>query len=131
MSPQQILDVQRHNLHVIMMATPPADIDDLAAWLQLENTRRARLRTHRVAPSDTLIRALRHVKAPMTAIWGEQDVFANPGLAERERVLREIQPDMAVHVVEQAGHWAMYEVVEAVNSLLLAGFQQISGRGGG
>lgn len=122
MSTAEILDVQRHNLNVIMMATSPENIDDFTAWLQLENTRRARIRTHIVAPSDTLIRALRQVSAPMTAIWGKQDVFAVPGLEERARALRSAQPDMPVHVVENAGHWAMYEAADAVNAILLKRF---------
>ena len=122
MSAAEVLDVQRHNLNVIMMATKPADIDDFTAWLQLENTRRARIRTHVVAPSDTLIRALRQVSAPMTAIWGKQDVFAIPGLEGRKRALRSAQPDMPVHVVANAGHWAMYEAADAVNAILLERF---------
>lgn len=119
-----ILDVQRHNLHVIMMATAPADIDDLAAWLQLQNTERARIRTHTVASSDTLLQALPRVTAPLTAIWGKQDVFLRPGVAERERVLRTIQPSAKIHLVDNAGHWAMYEAAETVNSLLLAAFER-------
>ncbi|MCG8545755.1 MAG: alpha/beta fold hydrolase, partial [Alphaproteobacteria bacterium] len=119
MSPADILDVQRHNLHVIMMAAKPADIDDFTAWLQLENTNRARLRSHVVAPSDTLIAALRDVPAPMTVIWGAQDVFATPDMTARTRALRTVQSGMPVHVLENAGHWAMYEAADAVNALLL------------
>jgi pimeloyl-ACP methyl ester carboxylesterase len=118
MSAGEVLDVQRHNLHVIMMAAEPSRIDDLAAWLQLENTKRARIRTHAVAPSDTLIRALPRVTAPLTAIWGRQDVFMRPGPEERERVLRAIQPNMALHLIDNAGHWAMYEAAREVNALL-------------
>jgi len=119
-----ILDVQRHNLHVIMMATPPDEIDDLAAWLQLQNTERARIRTHTVAPSDTLRRALPRVTAPLTAIWGRQDVFLRPGPADRASILRAIQPAMKMHVVDNAGHWAMYEAADAVNALLLSAFER-------
>jgi pimeloyl-ACP methyl ester carboxylesterase len=129
MSPADVLDVQRHNLHVIMMAAEPSRIDDLAAWLQLENTNRARIRTHVVAPSDTLIRALPRVTAPMTAIWGRQDVFMRPGIEERERVLRAIQPDMAIHLIDNAGHWAMYEAAREVNALLRGAFAQAGKRG--
>lgn len=125
-----ILDVQRHNLHIIMMATAPADIDDLAAWLQLQNTERARIRTHTVASSDTLRQALPRVTAPLTAIWGKQDVFLQPGPADRERVLRAIQPSMTIHLVDDAGHWAMYEAADTVNALLLAAFERASDNNG-
>ena len=123
MTKAEILDVQRHNLHVIMMAAQPSRIDDLTAWLQLENTKRARIRTHTVAASDTLLRALRRTSAPLTAIWGRQDVFLRPGPASREQVLRAVHPKVAVHLVDPAGHWAMYEAAEAVNALLLRVFE--------
>lgn len=123
MSEAEILDVQRHNLNVIMMATPSAAIDDLAAWTQLQNTNRARIRTHTVATSDTLLRALPKVTAPLTAIWGRQDIFLQPGPEDRERALRSVQPSMKMHLVEGAGHWAMYEAADAVNALLLSAFE--------
>jgi pimeloyl-ACP methyl ester carboxylesterase len=124
MTDAEILDVQRHNLHVIMMAAEPSRIDDLAAWMQLENTRRARIRTHTVASSDTLIRALRRSSAPLTAIWGRDDAFLRPGLADRERVLRGLAREVTVHLVDDAGHWAMYEAPDRVNALLLAAFNR-------
>lgn len=131
MSQAAILDVQRHNLNVIMMAAAPARIDDLAAWLQLENTKRARIRTHTVAASDTLLRALRRVTAPLTAIWGRQDVFLQPGIEDRARVLRALQPDVGLHLLDGAGHWAMYEAADSVNALLLSAFAAHSGARGG
>lgn len=127
MSAARILDVQRHNLNVIMMAAAPCDIDDMTAWLQWENTKRARLRTHWVAPSDTLARALRRLDVPLTAIWGLQDVFVNPGAEEREKLVLDTQPAARVHFVDGAGHWAMYEAADAVNELLLSALDRASG----
>lgn len=118
MSAAELLDVQRHNLHVIMMATPPDQIDAATAWLQAENTRRARLRTHTVAPTDTLIRALRDLDAPVHAIWGADDVFANPGLEERLELIRSLGSDGSATAIPGAGHWAMYEAADACNCLL-------------
>ena len=119
MTEAEVLDVQRHNLNVIMMTALPDQIDDGTAWLQLENTRRARLRTHTVAPSDTLVRALRRISMPLNVIWGTSDVFANPGLQERERVLRDLGNPLDIRLVHGAGHWAMYEAADAVNGMLL------------
>lgn len=130
MSEAQILDVQRHNLNVIMMATAPSDIDDLTAWLQWENTKRARIRTHWVAPSDTLACALPRLGVPLTAIWGRQDVFAQPGAEEREKLILRIQPTAHVHFVDGAGHWAMYEAADAVNEILVSTLGAVSGRAG-
>jgi pimeloyl-ACP methyl ester carboxylesterase len=122
MTDAEVFDVQRHNLNVIMMAAQPSEIDDFTAWLQLENTKRARIRTHTVASSDTLLQALRRTPAPLTAIWGAQDVFLKPGVESRERVLRPEHPEVAIHVVDGAGHWAMYEAAERINALLLGVF---------
>ncbi|MGD8810304.1 MAG: alpha/beta fold hydrolase [Gammaproteobacteria bacterium] len=122
MTDAEVFDVQRHNLNVIMMAAQPSEIDDFTAWLQLENTKRARIRTHTVASSDTLLQALRRAPAPLTAIWGAQDVFLKPGVESRERVLRPEHPEVAIHVVDGAGHWAMYEAAERINALLLGVF---------
>lgn len=130
MSEAELLDVQRHNLHVIMMASAPDQIDHQTAWLQLENTRRARLRTHTVAPSDTLVRALRKVSMPLNVIWGASDVFANPGVQERERVLRDLGNRLDIRLVDGAGHWAMYEAADAVNGMLLEMLQAPPARGG-
>ena len=126
MTTDEIMAVQRHNLHVIMLSTPPDDIDDLAAWLQSENTRRARIRSHMVAPSDILRRALERVDAPLTAIWGREDVFANPNLAERVQVVTDMHPSAAVHILDGVGHWAMYEGADQVNDLVLAALSRHS-----
>jgi len=101
-----------------MLATPPAEIDAVTAWLQAENTKRARLRTHTVAPTDTLIRALRDLDAPVHAIWGADDVFANPGLAERLEIIRSLGAGGSATAIPGAGHWAMYEAADECNRLL-------------
>lgn len=126
MSDAERLDVQRHNLHVIMMATPPASIDAATAWLQAENTKRARLRTHTVAPSDTLIRAMRELDTRIDAIWGERDVFATPGLQERLQLIRSLRPDATATAIPGAGHWAMYEAADQCNRLLERILQEAS-----
>jgi len=118
MSREEIMDVQRHNLNAIMLDTPPSEIDDYAVWLQMENVRRARMRSHVVAGTDTLVRTLPDVVAPMTVIWGAEDVFAKPGLAERQAVFRSIQPAADIHILDDVGHWAMYEAAAPVNRLL-------------
>lgn len=122
MSDAEILDVHRHNLHLIMMATPPSRIDALTVWLQLENTKRSRIRSHPVAPTDILLQALRRTPAPLTAIWGTKDAFLNPDPEARVRALQAVHPEVAVHLVEGAGHWAMYEAADTVNAYLLGVF---------
>jgi pimeloyl-ACP methyl ester carboxylesterase len=122
MTEAEILDVHRHNLHLIMLAAPPPQIDDLAAWLQLENTKRSRILSHPVAPTDILLQALRRTQAPLTAIWGLQDVFLQPDPDSRVQALQAVHPEVAVHLLEGAGHWAMYEAADTVNAYLLGAF---------
>ncbi len=118
MSNEEVMEVQRHNLNAIMLNTPPSEIDDYSVWLQMENVRRARMRSHVVAGTDTLVRTLSDVAAPMTVIWGAEDVFAKPGLTERQAVFRSVQPAADIHILDGVGHWAMYEAAGQVNRLL-------------
>lgn len=118
MNDEEGMDVQRHNLNAIMLATRPSEIDDYAVWLQIENVRRARMRSHVVAGTDTLVRILSDIVAPMTVIWGAEDVFAKPGLTDRKAVFRSAQPGADIHILDGVGHWAMYEAAGPVNRLL-------------
>jgi pimeloyl-ACP methyl ester carboxylesterase len=122
MTEAEILDVHRHNLHLIMMSTPPSQIDAFTAWLQLENTKRSRIRSHPVAPTDILLRALRSTQVPLTAIWGLQDAFLQPDPGTRMQALQRVHPEVAVHLVDGAGHWVMYEAADTVNAYLLGVF---------
>ncbi|MCG8544571.1 MAG: hypothetical protein MJE12_10210, partial [Alphaproteobacteria bacterium] len=58
-------------------------------------------------------------------------VFATPDMTARTRALRTVQSGMPVHVLENAGHWAMYEAADAVNALLLERFARDACSGGG
>ena len=115
MDETELLDVQRNNLSAAMLAGP---VDDAAAWLQLANVRRARVRSHGVAQTDTLIRALPRVTAPLNGIWGRNDVFAQPNLERIGALLRDCDPGAIYEVIDEAGHWVMYERPEAFNTSL-------------
>ncbi|MEM9684560.1 MAG: hypothetical protein AAF942_14910, partial [Pseudomonadota bacterium] len=78
----------------------------------------------------TLARALPQLDVPLTAIWGRQDVFAQPGAEEREKLILRIQPTAHVHFVDGAGHWAMYEAADAVNEILVSTLGAVPDRAG-
>ncbi len=118
MSPAEIVAVHRNNLSVLMFADA-ANIDDLAIHLQTENGSRARVNSRRIRPHGVLGEVLGRIGAPLTALWGERDVFTCSHPEEREAILRRAQADADVRVIEAAGHWAMYEAAGRVNAILL------------
>ncbi len=110
--------VQRRNLKRIMTWR---DADELAGYLQLANVERARVRSHGVANTDTLTQALRRVGAPLRGIWGRQDIYACENFAAIEALLRARDADARFTLIDDAGHWVMYEAPEAFNAALTAG----------
>ena len=137
MSAAEIAAVYRQNLAVLMFADP-ANIDALAVHLQAENIKRARFRSRPFAPTDTLARALADVTAPLSTIWGTRDIIARPSLETRLDILRRHHPELAVRLIEGAGHWVAYEAADRFNAAMLellrgneASLSPLAGRGSG
>jgi pimeloyl-ACP methyl ester carboxylesterase len=110
-------EAHRHNLAVLMIADAsrvgPATVD-----LQAENARRARLRSRPIAATPALRDALPTVAAPLQVIYGARDATVATGLAERERLLRSIRPDLRWDTIPEAGHWVQYEAAERFDQVL-------------
>jgi 2-hydroxy-6-oxonona-2,4-dienedioate hydrolase len=113
----EALAVHRHNLAALMIADP-ANIDELAVYIQSQNAPRGRVRSRRFSRADTLARALPLVKARLDGIWGERDATAYPHLDERARTLRSVQPAARFEVLPGAGHWVQYEAADRFNMVL-------------
>nr|MDT0664146.1 alpha/beta fold hydrolase [Micromonospora sp. DSM 115978] len=105
----------RHNLSQ-MMFHDPANIDDLAMWIQLTLVRPRSLVHHEVLP-DKLLRVLRQVPVQLDAIWGDHD-RPHPNPAANVAVIREFQPEAELRTVRGAGHWSMYEGADEFNTHL-------------
>jgi pimeloyl-ACP methyl ester carboxylesterase len=118
MSPAEIAAVYRQNLAVLMFADP-ANIDALAVHLQAENIRRARFRSRPFAPTDGLARALANVTASVSTIWGTRDIIARPSIEARLAIMRQHHPELAVRLIEGAGHWVAYEAADRFNAAFL------------
>jgi pimeloyl-ACP methyl ester carboxylesterase len=118
MSAAEIAAVYRQNLTVLMFADP-TNIDPLAIHLQAENIRRARFRSRPFAATDTLARALADVTAPLSTIWGTRDIIARPSIEARLDIMRRHHPELAVRLIEGAGHWVAYEAADRFNTALL------------
>ena len=119
MSAADIAATFRQNLEVLMFANP-ANIDALALHLQAQNIARARFRSRPFAATDILARALEHVTAPLKTIWGTRDIVARPSLEARLDILRRHHPELAVRLIEGAGHWVMYERAAEFNAAFAA-----------
>jgi len=118
MSAAELYEVHRKNLEILMIADPDA-IDPLAVHLQTWNARHARFRSRPFAPTHELADALAHIHVPVKTIWGTRDVIARPSLQDRLDILRRHHPELAVRLIEGAGHWVMYEKAEAFNAAFL------------
>lgn len=114
----QIAD-QQHNLSLIMMADKEK-IDEPSGWIQLENVKRARLRTHTLAKSDVMARALPNVSTntDIVAIWGSKDTYAQPGIEQTAARLQQLTPAVDIHIIDGGGHWVMYECDKAFNDII-------------
>lgn len=118
MTREEQLDAQRHNLKLVMLAREES-VDDLALHVQLENVRRARMRTHALAGSDVLRRVLPEFEAPLGALWGTADVYALPDLDARESLIRHHHPSLLCRTIPGGGHWVMYERAATFNRTVL------------
>ena len=70
---------------------------------------------------------LRRVEAPVLVIWGEQDRYLSPELAEPDRAW---VPDLRVERLPDASSWMGEDRPEEVNGLLLD-FLRVPGRASG
>ncbi len=123
MTPAQIAAVQRGNL-VKLMFGDERRVDDLAVYLQNENTRRARCDSRTIAFTDTLVHTLPKATARLGAIWGEQDSTAINAIEQNFAVLRRLKPDVYCDTIADAGHWAQWEqpsIFEAKLNAFIAG----------
>lgn len=107
----------RSNLLGLMLHNPDS-ADELAVHMLLPTAKAARLQVQSLVLPDRLVRILPQVTVPVDAIWGACDL-PHPDPAAQEAVMREIQPDMLFRVIEDAGHWAMYERPLAFEDALL------------
>jgi 2-hydroxy-6-oxonona-2,4-dienedioate hydrolase len=118
--PRQNDEIERHrqNLASLMFADPNK-IDGLAIYLQMETVKLARTKSRPIAVTDVLRRALPSIKARLHSIHGGEDASNFGQSSEREKLFRLIQPGSNFRIIDNAGHWVMYEAPDAFNSTLL------------
>lgn len=107
--------IQAENLRRFMFFDPQR-IDDAAIWIQIQNTRRARVKSRPIAATDTLARILPAVAAPMCGAWGDRDLTAWPYMDSRHALLGKL--GIPLVEIPNCGHWAPYEQPDACVELI-------------
>jgi pimeloyl-ACP methyl ester carboxylesterase len=107
----------RHNLAELMFADA-SRIDEVALAMQDLHTRRARFRSRGWANSDSLKQAILRSRAPLGAIYGDQDAIARPHVPLRLDLVREMRAGARTELIPGAGHWVAYEAADAFNAAL-------------
>ncbi|HEY0816113.1 MAG TPA: alpha/beta hydrolase [Pseudonocardia sp.] len=113
----------RHFLHDAQPAYTPEEIDRyIEAWSQpgaasgMIDYYRSSVRT----PQKAAEAALRPIKAPTLVVWGQEDQYLGPDLAEPEH---DDVPNLdRVERVPDASHWVHHDAAERVNELLISFF---------
>lgn len=110
-------EANRHNLAALMFADA-SRIDEAALAMQDLHTRRARFKSRGWANTDSLKQAILRSRAPLGAIYGDQDAIARPYVPLRLDLVREMRPDARTELIAGAGHWVAYEAADAFNAAL-------------
>ena len=105
-------EAHRFNLKALMLAHDES-IDDLALHIQHHNTLKARTISGDASRGDTLTPVLPNLKCPLAGIYGEFDATAQGFLDQRHAYFESVQPGSKVHIIDNSGHWVMYEAVDA------------------
>lgn len=109
--------LHERNLARLMIADVER-IDALAVRAHHDNLRRARLRSRKIARTDTLARAIRSLDCPLSGIWGSRDVTIDPNLAAIRELFETHPRFRSFDVIDGAGHWVAFEAADTFNALL-------------
>ena len=112
--------IHHSNLNILML-WDQASIDDVAIYTHRKNVARSRVRSRPMSLGNHLVDSLPSITAKMAGIWGVHDATAGgrDQIMERQDVFRRFQPDAEVKIIEDAGHWVMYERPQEFNAMLL------------
>ncbi len=118
--PAERREILRHNLGTLMLAHPE-NADDATIDLYREDVEASRLRVPGfIDDLDTDI--LKGLHAPICSISGRLDPTGKPDVETQIDKLRSDHPDALCHIIENAGHWVMYEDWQTFNKLAIEWF---------
>jgi 2-hydroxy-6-oxonona-2,4-dienedioate hydrolase len=118
MSSLEINEANRTNLARLMIYDQ-TKIDDLAVYLQTENTRRARFNSPQFARTRLTLDGVAAHTVPLQVIYGAEDASAKPDVAGKKQMFIDVRPDVSFHLVQGCGHWLQYEKAEVFHRLVL------------
>jgi len=107
-------DVHRHNLQAMMLAHADSVTDEVID-MQQANVARDRMRRRRIARTDILAQVQAQWLCPVHGVWGEHDALYDGTLSRVPEVLTRLS---SFHVVPNAGHWVMFEQVDAFHQIV-------------
>lgn len=112
-------EIHKKNLGILMLWAEDS-IDDLAIYTHRENISRARVRSRGMSLSNNVVEAFPDIKARLGGIWGAHDATGSgpEKILARRDLMRAVQPGAPFFVIENAGHWVMYEAPEAFEAAL-------------
>jgi len=113
---EELRQAVRANLLSLMLHKEES-ADDLAVHVQMIVTRQGRIPGAALVLPHQLQDVLEHVEPQVDLIWGRYD-NPHPDPELQLQVLRRQKPDAQMRVIEDAGHWVMYDSPEACNAAL-------------
>ena len=120
MSDAEKNEIHRENLQILMLAEA-SNIDGLAVYTHRKNVARSRVRSRPMSLGNHLVEALPEIKAKLAGIWGVHDATGGgrDEILKRRDIFAERQKDVPFEIIEDAGHWVMYERPEQFETSLL------------
>lgn len=113
-------EVHRDNLKFLMIHDEN-NIDELAVYLHSKNVDRSRVSSRRMSLGNYLVDTLPDIKARLAGIWGVHDATGGgrEGILKRRDIFMSYRDEVPFIIIENAGHWVMYETPDEFNAALL------------
>ncbi len=118
MTVEQRMEIHRHNLKSFMLKHDKS-ITEETLQLQADNVARDRMKRRRLARTDVVVKAQHQWSCPVHFAFGDSDrlypdrLQLIPALFETERL-------SSFTLIEDAGHWVMYEKPDDINAWIVA-----------
>ena len=109
----------RNNMEWLMLADPN-NVGELAIFMQLLNSSRARTLSRPISMTLRLLEALPNIVAPVNALWGDLDRTTMGSLEHRMQMLKDERPDASIEVFNDIGHWTQFEAADRFNEWLIS-----------
>jgi len=119
LSKDEKISAARNNMEWLMFADPN-NVGELAIFMQLQNSGRARTLSRPISMTLRLLEALPNILAPVNALWGDLDRTTMGSLEDRMQMLKDERPDASIEVFNGVGHWTQFEAADRFNQWLIS-----------